>query len=104
MEQLNDTQRDFVNSIRMFEANKALSGTTLREEFADMFPPASLFKKDLCVLPAVFIELSVHRNPQFPEFSWYQHAETLILTFMMILTTNVYTEPENTDAATAIVK
>ena len=98
MEQLNDTQRGFINSIRLLEANEDLIGSTLLEEVADMFPPAILFSKDLCELPAVFTELRNFLDSRGTNM--HQHSSRRI---MMTLATNIYNEPEDTDAATAIV-
>ena len=54
---LNDKQKGFVSSVRHLEATEAAQGDGLLRIFADMFPPADLFSKELCELPAVYTEL-----------------------------------------------
>ena len=57
MDQLNDNQRGLINSVSLLESNKEITGQTLLLEFADMFPPAALFGKELSNMPAIYSEL-----------------------------------------------
>ena len=54
---LTSAQKGFISSIRFLETTPDLTGIHLKRTVADMFPPPSLFRQEICDLPAVHIEL-----------------------------------------------
>ena len=98
VDELGSTQKGFITSVRILEENLELCGEALLREFADMFPPASLFSKELCELPAAYTEVRNFLDSRGANMQ--QHSSRRI---MMTLAHNIYIEQEDKDAAVAIV-
>lgn len=57
LDALTSSQKGFISSIRFVEGDLKLTGLQLKRGMADMFPPASLFRQEICDIPTVHIEL-----------------------------------------------
>ena len=95
---LNDKQKGFVTSVRHLEATNMVHGDSLLRMFADIFPSADLFSKELCDLPAIYTELCNFLDAHGANMQ--QHSSRRI---MMTLAHNVYEEQEDWQAAIGIV-
>ena len=95
---LNDKQRGVVTSIRHLDSTNAFHGESLLRTFADMFPPADLFLKELCELPAIYTGLRNFLDSHGANMQ--QHASRRIMT---TLAHNIYEEQEDKQAAIDIV-
>ena len=95
---LNEKQKGFLTSIRHLEAANVIHGDSLLRMFSYMFPPAGLFSKELCELPAIYTELRNFLDARGANMQ--QHSSCRI---MMTLAHNVYEEQEDGQAAIEIV-
>ena len=96
---LTSAQKGFISSIRFLESSPDLTGVQLKRTIADMFPPASLFRQEICDLPAVHIELRNfldERGANLQQRSSHRVVMTLAHGF--------YEETEDTQAAVEIVR
>jgi len=101
-ELLNEKKTGFISTVRLVDLDiepKALTGLAVRETIAEFFPPAELFSPDLRALPAIYKELRDWLNANGANLQ--QHSSRRI---MMTLAANLYTEPEDTEAAISIVE
>lgn len=96
---LTSTQKGFVTTIRMLEGDENLTGVQLKRTIADMFPPASLFSKEMCDIPAVHSELRDFLDSRGANLQ--QHSSHRII---MTLAHSLYEEPEDTQVAIEIAQ
>lgn len=99
LQALTSTQKGFISTIRLLQQQEELQGDSLKATVADMFPPASLFSKELCDLSIVHTCLRDFLNARGCNLQ--QHSSRRIL---MTLATNVYDEGEDREAALDIVR
>ena len=102
MSSLTEEQSGFITSVRLFETEirqKSLSGSDVRREFADMFPPASLFSAALLHIP------SVHRSVRdFLDANGANMSPHISRRVINTLAVNVYEEAEDRSAAFEMAK
>lgn len=98
LQALTSEQKGFITSIRILQQNQSLSGAHLKQSVAEMFPPASLFSKELCDLAVLHSSLRDFLDSRGANLQ--QHSSRRI---MMTLATAVYDEPEDQQAAKEIV-
>ena len=91
---LTSAQKGFISSIRFLETTPDLTGIHLKRTVADMFPPASLFRQEICDLPAVHIELRNFLDAKGANLA--QHSSHRVV---MTLAHGLYEETEDTQAA-----
>ncbi|CDF36767.1 unnamed protein product [Chondrus crispus] len=91
---LTSAQKRFISSIRFLETTPDLTGIHLKRTVADMFPPASLFRQEICDLPAVHIELRNFLDAKGANLA--QHSSHRVV---MTLAHGLYEETEDTQAA-----
>lgn len=96
---LTSQQKGFIASIRAIEQDAGLTGINLKRAVADMFPPASLFAKEICDLPAVWKELRDFLDRRGANLQ--QHSSHRVIN---TLAHGLYEEPEDTQAAIDIAK
>ena len=96
---LTSAQKGFISSVRIIESNTDLTGQKLRKTVAELFPPAVLFGKEICNLPAVHIELRNvldSRGANLPQHSSHRVIKTLAH--------GLYEETEDTQEAVEMAR
>ena len=91
---LTSEQKGFISSVRVLESNADLTGIQLKRAVAEMFPPAVLFGKEICDLPAVHIELRDFLDSRGANLQ--QHSSHRVIN---TLAHGLYEETEDTQAA-----
>lgn len=95
---LNDMQKGFIASIRLFQGSGE-DGDDLLRAIANMLPPDQLFRKELRSLPSVNSEFRTFLDTRCARMT--QHSSRRI---MMTLASNVYEELEDRQAAIEIIQ
>ena len=91
---LASSQKGIIYSIRFLETTLDFTGIQLKRTVADMFPPASLFREEICDLLAVHIELRKFLDAKGANLA--QHSSHRVV---MTLGHGLYEEIEDTQAA-----
>lgn len=89
---LTSAQKGFIVSIRSLDTE--LAGVQLKETVAELFPPVSLFAKEICDLPSVWVELRNFLNARGA--SLQQHSSRRVI---MTLGHGIYDDTDDRDAA-----
>lgn len=94
---LTSAQNEFVVSMRSLDPD--LGGSQLKEMVAELFPPASLFAKEICDLPSVWVELPSYLNAKGAGLQPYSSRRVI-----MTLDHGIYDDADNRDAATQMAR
>ena len=102
IQSLKTIQKGISNSVRVLESeivSSPLSGLQVKEAAAEMIPPATLFHPEIVTLPSFYREL--RRSLDHYGASLQQHSSRRAI---MTLATELYTQPEDTNAAIEMAK
>lgn len=89
---LTSVQKGFFFSVRTIPQH--LSGTSLLQHVAELFPPASLFAKEICDIPSVWVELRNFLDSRGAGLT--QHSSRRVI---LTLAHGLYEEVEDREAA-----